>query len=211
MNLRRSIFPLVLAAAVFSATPSHAAVKPQIVDPKGDAVGLQGMHDIVSTTFEMTRTVKKVGKKSVVTPQSLVVTMKLVSAPSVAPGTYYGVVAGVTRCGAFELGARFTAFPTPGYNADATFSDCGTPDDTAGFTLTTFRMEPVLTIGSDSMKWTIPYKALPKKIRVGQVFFDLTAYTAPADPVSGISSHALTSIFGYDSALDIGRGDAARL
>lgn len=210
MRLRRSLAPLVLAAAVVGAATSHAAVQPQIVDPKGDAIGLQGMHDIVSTTFEITKTVKKVGKKTVATPKALVVTMKLGAAPSPAPGTHYGVVAS-TDCGAFGLGASIYALGGTSYKATGSFFECGPEEDVAGVILTTFRVAPVLTLGPDSITWMIPYKGLPKEITVGDQFFDLTAYTAPADPVFGIDTQTFTSIFGADTVLDLAKGESAKL
>lgn len=200
----------MLAAAVVGATTSHAAVKPQIVDVKGDAIGLQGMHDIVSTSFEITKTVQKVGKKTVTTPKALVVTMKLAGAPSPAPGSYYGVVA-ATDCGTFGLGASLYALGGTSYRASGSFFECGPEEDFAGVTLTTFRLAPVLSLGPDSVTWTIPYKGLPKQITVGDQFFDLTAYTAPADPVFGIDSQTFTSIFGADTVLDIAKGESAKL
>lgn len=210
MRIRRALVPLALLTAVATASTSSAAVAPQVVDPAGDAIGLQGMHDIVSVTYEVTGTVKRVGRKSVKTPKDLVVTLGLAGAPSIAPGTYYSVGA-VTDCGALDLAASFTALSAPAYSGSGSFFECGPEQDVAGVTITPFYLSPTVTLGPTSVVFTIPFKALPKEIALGDRWFDLSGYTTLNDPVIGVDSQSFTSIFGVDSVLDLARGEVATL
>jgi hypothetical protein len=210
MTLRRLVLPLVLAASLVAATSSQAAPAPQVTDPAGDAVGLQGMHDITSITYEVTGTVKKVGRKSVKTPKALVVTLGLAGAPSVAPGTYYAVGA-VTDCGALTMSASLTALSAPSYGGSGTFFECGPEQEVAGVVVTPFGVSPTITLGATSVVFTVPWKSLPKEIALGDSWFDLQGYTTLSDPVIGFDSQTFTSIFGVDTVLDLAKGEQAKL
>src|SRR5437588_4151279 len=112
---------LALAAVVAAAAtvmPAHAGtVKPQIVDPTGDANGVNGQpetaagpnpnistgpasyaaDDIVSVAFATNFVTKKVKRKTVKTPTSFTATLTLAAAPDPAH-SYYAVTATSAEC-----------------------------------------------------------------------------------------------------------------
>lgn len=220
MKLRLLAVPAAVAALTLVGTGAEAGrapVRPQIVDPAGDAVDKQGMHDITSASFVVTKTstrstrVVKGRKVTVVTetPKDLVVTLNLGAAAAAVPGTYYEVGA-ETACGTFSV----SLYNSPALGGDVergSFSECGPDNTIAGVTLNTFDLAPALTRGATSLTWTIAFKSLPKSIVLGKVWGVPYAYASPADPVFGIDSNTFTSIFGIDTALDVATGADFRL
>jgi hypothetical protein len=209
MRLRAAALPLLLVVSLVGAGTSSAAVAPQVVDPVGDAVGLQGMHDIASVTYAATSTTKRAGKRVVRTPKELVITLSLAGAPAPVPGTLYGVTA-VTDCGLLELTAAMTA-PGLAYGGSGSFFECGPPQEVAGVTVTPTYVSPRVTTTATAVVFTVPWSALPKEIGLGDEWFDLGAYTTLADPVIGFSAQTLTTALGVDAVLDQAEGERARL
>ena len=160
---------LAFAAAI----PSDAAApKPQIVDPKGDAVTAQPGHDYLSVLFGAT---KKLGKVSTVT-----VTVTLAGPPSKDPGILYRVFGDHSVCGGFQMSWSAGA----ALYQDQVYMNCGTTESTGGDGYyTIINVSP--KVKGNTMTWTLPIKALPKEMRSGTMS-NLQAWVTVAEPVMGI-------------------------
>jgi len=170
-----------LAGVSLAAVPGNAAPapKPQIIDPAGDANGVNDQDaglpvpsqstpadisaaDITSVTFATTFKKEKLDGKVVSKPSGFTVTMTLSAAPT-TPEIFYRVVAATAGCNQvfFEYGtdvvAGGSAVRCPGTvpTKDKTYSDA-----------------PAVIKGS-SITWALPLSAFP----VGTKFSALSAQT----------------------------------
>lgn len=114
------------------------------------------------------------------TPKDLVVTLTTAGAPVVQPGTAFQIGAD-TPCGTFFLFSYFSA-PDRGVAHSMQFANCGEPDPTGNDGVS---LEPVVKTTGNAISYTVPFRTLPKQIKLGSSFSALTAYTAVADPVVG--------------------------
>ena len=217
MKLRLLALPAALSALALighGADAAPAAVKPQVVDPAGDALTKQGGQDITAVTFEVTKTTtvttklvkgKKV-KVTTYTPKDFVVSLKLAAAPSVLPGlTYYTGVA--TPCGDLHFQTSFNALDA-GEGTTAYFAECGPDQDVAGIVINTFDVAPTVTKTADSIVYSMPFKSLPKEIKLGSSFDAPYAFVAATDPVFGFD----TVTFGDKAtAIDYAEGTGFKL
>lgn len=217
MKLRLLALPAVLSALALAAPSAlahdgHDNKAAQVKDAEGDARDKQGMHDITSASFVVTKTVSKStkvvkGKKVTVTtqtPKDLVVTLLLHDDATAVPGTYYEVGA-ETACGTFSV----SLYNSPALGGDVeggSFSECGPDNTLAGVTINTFDLSPALTRAGNKLTWSIPFKTLPKQIVLGKSWGSPYAYISPADPVFGIDTNTFTSIFGVDTTIDVATG-----
>lgn len=216
MKLRLLALPAALSvlALIGHGADAAPAVKPQVVDPAGDAVSKQGGQDITAVTFEVTKTAtvtsKKVKGKTVktttYTPKDFVVTLKLAGAPSVIPGiTYYTGVN--TACGDLHFQTSFNVIDA-GEGTTAYFAECGPDQDVAGIVINTFDVSPTVTKTADSIVYSMPFKTLPKEIKLGSGFDAPYAFVAATDPVFGFD----TVTFGDKStAIDYAEGAGFKL
>lgn len=220
MKLRLLAAPAVLSVLALSATTAvahegHANKRAQVKDVAGDALDKQGMHDIVGVTFGVTKTVTKTtkvvrGKRvttTTSTPKDFVVTLDLDGDPLVTPGVTYYI--GVdTPCGALHFQTRFSTIEA-GEGTSAYFMECGPEDLTVpSVPLYTYYLEPTVTKGEHKITYTVPFRAMPKQIKVGSMFGDPFAFTAATDPVFGFD----TVTFGDKStAIDYASGGSFKL
>lgn len=175
MKLRAIALASVIAGVALAAQ-GHAAVAPQIIDPKGDALGSQATYDVVSTTYSTVGT----GKGRTYKPTKLIVTLELAAPASTQAGSTYSVNATVAGCGYFNL--SYTPGATLGEGS--LFTECGSPEDETGSTSTLIPLAP--KAAGNTITWNIGIKALPKPIKPGSMFSDLVAFTAFNEPVFGI-------------------------
>jgi hypothetical protein len=172
-----------VAAAIF---PAHAGtVKPLIVDPSGDANGINSQPgalgpggpnpnlatgpasyasaDIVGVSFVNNFTTKKVKHKTVKTPVSFTVTMTLAAAPDPSQ-TYYNVGAVTASC---PDGVTFEFSAQPSVLA---YDDVTCLDASAN-TFTDYPAQAAVVKGN-TISWTVMDGGFP----AGAVLTDLTAY-----------------------------------
>lgn len=198
--------PLALTAcavAVALAAPSSAAPapKPQIVDPKGDSLGPDAGLDIVSGTFSTkgtTSTTKVRGKKvTTYTPTDLVVAIQTAGPITKQAGTTLHVGADIEGCGDFAL--TYSPDTTIGGDYSSGFVSClADPDDPAD-TSSVIAVSP--KVAGNVITWTIKLRTFGKAVGVGTAFNELEAYTAPAEPVTGIiDTGSLAGPAVFDSA-----------
>jgi len=187
----RLISAAAVAGIAVAAAPGFAAKapKPQIVDPAGDANGVndQGTGepvpssatpaddlaaDITSVAFASTFKVKKVKGKTVKVPTGFTVTMKLGAAP--APETFYRVTVVVPSC-------------------DDLFLEYGTDVATGGTAMRcpalpggdeTDYTIPDAVVKANTIVWTVPVAALPAGTTLSSLHaetrFNPALITAPA-------------------------------
>jgi len=190
---------LVAAAAVagiaVAATPGFAAKapKPQIMDPAGDANGVndQGTGgqvpstttpaddsaaDITSVTFASTFKIKKVKGKKVKVPTGFTATMKLGAAP--VPETFYRITTSIPSC-------------------DSLFIEYGTDVATGGTAMRcpalpggdeTDYTIPNAVVKANTIVWTVPVAALSAGTTLSALHAETRAnpaiITAPAIDIS---------------------------
>jgi hypothetical protein len=171
----RAAYLAVLATALGVAVPAHAGtVTPQIIDPTGDANGLndQGVFatappgfpentptspaslsaaDITSVSFVNTFVTKRVHGKKTRVPTGFVVTMTL-AAPPTTPGLFYRVAGATHGCDSlyFEYSTAPTD-PQPG-SARCAAVPPQTNRDIA--------VKHVAVVGN-SIVWTVPVTSIP--------------------------------------------------
>ena len=183
----RSLPVLAALTAVALIAPGDAAApKPEVVDVVGDANGInnQGVtalpdqnvstgpaqaaaFDITSIDFATTRT--KVGRKLVATGYTATMTL---SAAPVTSGALYRVRAVAPGCSTFWL--QWNTAPTGTtttlrHNCVPSGSPTGAVSDTVSVPL-----KAVVVKGS-TITWTVPFKSLPKGVKVGSSLTDLGA------------------------------------
>lgn len=169
MKLRRSAAVVAVAALALAAPGSYANVKPQIVDPAGDAQLGQANYDIKSVTYE-------VAKKT-----DLQVTLEVAGAGKVEPGYSYQLTA-ETGCGFMYIFVYWRA-ASGGERSRVQFAECG-PETPTGRTLV---LEHKFSINGSKLVWAMPLKSLPKELLLGS-WDEPTAYTALTEPTSGYTT-----------------------
>jgi hypothetical protein len=165
---------VALCSLGFSAS-SHAAVKPQIVDAKGDAVGGVSGTDIHSVLFQS----KRKGKGG-----SLIITLTLDAPANRTPGVLYRVFGKQNRCGSFQLSSAATLALI---EQNQVYMTCGEPDATTGSPSTIINVTPE-TVGN-KLIWTVGIRELPDEMQSGTMS-ELQAFVTPAEPVFGIINTA---------------------
>jgi hypothetical protein len=171
----RRLLALTAACSVVLATSSHAAAKPQIVDPKGDAVGGVSGTDIQSVLFQS----KRKGKGG-----TLTITLTLDAPANRTPGVLYRVFGNQSRCGGFQFSSAATLALI---EQNQVYMSCGEPDATTGTPSTIINVTPD-TVGN-KLIWTVGIRELPDEMQSGTMT-DLQAFVTPAEPVFGIINTA---------------------
>lgn len=179
----------LLTALAAVAVPSHAAApKPQVVDAKGDAIGMQAGTDIVSALFTQT---KQAGK-----PVGFTVALTLAGPPSTMEGLNFLLTAETTTCGSF--GINWSPNTALG-SRDQITMPCGEVDGTTGEPYTIINVAPVTK--GNTLTWTFKRKMFPKELRQGDTFTDLTVAVQQNEPVTGILGPSVfTTVADYDGA-----------
>ena len=188
--MRRVVAAAAVALSCVLSATATAKTAPQIVDAKGDALGMQAGTDIESVTFELTR----LGR----TVNGFTVTMKLDGPPVRQPGVLYRVYGEHDGCGSFQMSSAATLALV---EQNQVLFSCGSSPDEFGSTSTIINVTPK-TVGS-SLVWTFKLKMLPKEARSGEMS-GLEAFVTLADPVTGILNAA---DFVPQSAIDHAVGD----
>jgi hypothetical protein len=185
---RRPLLALVAAAVALTALPGHAATKPQVTDPKGDAVGMQAGTDIVSVLFSTTGT----GKGRSYKPTRFLVTMTLAGPAISQPGLTYEVDAMTKECGllnfTLEQGSPYsTAF---GVNGWAGWGSCTTGTAADGIELIQAK------VAGNTITWSWGLKAIPKPLKIGSVFSNFEARVDPTNPALPLPSSETRTALG---------------
>lgn len=159
---------LTAALAFAAAGPADAAPKPQITDATGDARPTGGSGaDVVSALFSTAGTTAKLGKKTVYTPNKLVVTVTYAGA--VPSGANVAQVVQFDAPGCTDV--YLESFDTGIWGS----ADCLEDD----FAFTVKKSGKTVT-------FTLPFKVLgTKHLKRGATLTSLRTYTAHADPVFG--------------------------
>ncbi len=168
----------VLLAACTAALPAHAgAPKPQITDKTGDekVPNAPGM-DIVSATFSTAGTTARVGKRTVYTPTTLVVTVAYAGPVAADPYVTHTVLFTVPGCGE----AYLEVFGGGTYGV----ADCLSDE----FAFTT-------AVSGATLTYRLPFASIGKQyLKAGAALTDLVVYSALGDPVEGFETEELSSI-----------------
>ncbi|HEX8004093.1 MAG TPA: hypothetical protein VF519_15500 [Mycobacteriales bacterium] len=195
--MRRAILlaGLVAATAATSATPSTAAApKPQISDPKGDAIGAQPGADLVSVTYATTG----VGSGRRYVPKKLVVTMTMAGDVITQPGLTYEVEAMTSACDLVTFSAQQGSpySSVTGVNGWAEWGSCaGAGGDIELITV---------KAAGNTLTWSFPLKMIPKDLTVGTTFSDFAARIDPTNPAIPFPSSQTRTKLGL---VDAGAGD----
>jgi hypothetical protein len=185
--MRVRVLALAAAAAVTAAVmPAHAGtVKPQIVDPTGDANGVNGQpetvggpnpnvssgpasyaaDDIVAVSFATNFVTKKVKRKTVKTPTGFTATLTLAGAPDLSY-SYYAVRATTATCPdgiTFEYSKERSPF---GFDDVTCFAASG-----ASGSFNDYPATPAAVKGN-TISWTVPLSGM----KAGTVLKDLSAF-----------------------------------
>jgi hypothetical protein len=182
-----------------SAAPQPVVSGPKtlvVTDPAGDAKSTQASTDITSLKLTTTgkTTSKKVKGKTVTTyaPDTLVVTMNLVSAPSSLPVTNFQIDAKTGDCGSMSLYYDGQNLASGGYVS------CGSPADPAtGSTATYLKDGPV--VSGRSIVWTMPLSSLPAEMKAGSSITALHGFVSISEPFSGIGPSNASSAADVDA------------
>jgi hypothetical protein len=189
---RRPALLLLPLLALAPATPSHAAApKPQVVDPKGDAVGAQPGTDLVSVLYATTGT--GTGRRYV--PKKLLVTMTMAGDVVTEPGLTYEIQAETVPCGTVtftaEQGSPYSS--VTGVNGWADWGTCTVPGSDGA--PTSVELLPVEVSGK-TLQWKFSLKLIPKELKVGTTFTDFEARVDPTNPVIPFPSNATGTTLG---------------
>lgn len=170
------------AAAALAATamPGHAA-GPQIAGDGGD-VPVASL-DIVSAQFATKGVTSKVGRKTVYTPKSLVVTVTYSGAPDELPANAQFVGFTLPGCGSILM-QRFDGNGTWGV------AECQEPGD----------LTYDVAVRGNAVVFTLPFNAIGKQFKKGSVLSDLRVLTSVADPVVGYGPVDVDEALAVDSA-----------
>lgn len=184
---RRALLLATLLAAV-TVAPSLAAPAPQIVDPKGDAVGAQPGADLVSVTFSTTGT----GAGRGYVAKKLLVTMTLAGDVLAQPVLTYEVTAQTGTCGEVEFTAEFGSPYSQVVSVDgwSSWGDCVAPGDDDNVALMK------VAVKGNTITWSFPIKTIPKELKLGTVFSDFEARIDPTNPVVPFPSRATQTRLG---------------
>ena len=194
MSARRALAGAVAALALLATSGHAAAPTPQIVDPKGDALGMQAGTDVESVLFAPTRTGSKV--------TGFTVTMTLGAPPVREPGVLYRVYGAHSACGSFQMSSATTLALV---EQNQVYMTCGTtPSETGDGSFYTIINVSPKTVGN-TLVWTFKRKMFPKEMQAGTMS-ELEAFVTLADPVMGILNAA---DFVPQSAIDHAVGTAS--
>ena len=171
MSVRRALAGAAAALALVATSGHAAGPVPQVVDPKGDALGMQAGTDIESVTFAATKSAGRVN--------GFTVTMTLGAPPVVQPGVIYRVFGQQSACGDFKMSWAKTVSLI---DQDQVTMTCGAPG-TSGDPYTIINVAPKV-VGS-SLVWTFKLKMFPKEMQAGTMS-ELAAFVSVADPVTGV-------------------------
>ena len=177
MKRTRLAAVLIAVLALLSAGPARASAF-SYTDAEGDALDARASMDIVSVTYDI-RQVNKAG------PPSLVVEMEL-AAPPEGQLVSYETRAEAEGCGYFTSSfAPGTAWSAATGSAPASyFMECGSPEDSTGSTATL--IDAQFRIDGNTLRWAVALDSIPKELRGGTTFTEMSAYTQVAEPVMGI-------------------------
>jgi hypothetical protein len=169
-----------LAALAATALPGQAA-GPQISGDGGD-MPVPNL-DIVSAQFATKGTTTKVGRKTVYTPKSLVVTVTYSGAPDALPVASQYVAFTLSSCGAVLMQR---------YDANGTYgtAEC-LGDETLAF--------DAVATGS-TVVFTLPFNVIGKQFKRGSTLTDLRTLTGVAEPVVGLGPVDVLEELSADSA-----------
>lgn len=185
--MTRRLLAALALTSVAVATAASGAAAPQVVDAKGDNIGMRAGTDVHSVLFE-----KKMKGKKVT---AVVVTLTLDAPADRTPGVLYRVFGTQNKCGSFQLSSAATAALI---EQNQVYMACGEADPTTGSTSTIINVTPD-TVGN-KLVWTVGINELPTEMTSG-VMSDLQAFVTPADPVFGIFNTAdEVSAVAFDTA-----------
>jgi hypothetical protein len=190
---RRLLVTPVLASLALLLPSAHAASTALVIsDATGDA-NFSGLHgqslpaglpgfDIASVTFDTTKaiTYKIVKKKKVkvVTPTGLQITLTMTAAPSTVPGSSYGVTADHSLCGALRLQIYYSESGAQTYGD---LASCGSNTDPTSTNPEQAVVAFTPKVDGNKLVITVPFKTLPKQVKVGTLIDNITAYTSTAE------------------------------
>lgn len=185
--VKRTLLAVCLLAATAVALPAGAAPKPQVVDPKGDALDRSTAHDVVSVLFTRTKTASGAGFQ---------VQLTLAGPQSSVPGVNYAISARTEECGEFTIN---WAPGGPVIKRSQVTMPCGEPSETTGDPYTILNVPP--TVKGNVLTWKFKRKMFPKELQDGEVFSDLAVNVQQNDPLTSIlGPSAFTSLADYDVA-----------
>ena len=179
MRLRLAVLTASAALAA-TALPGQAA-GPQISGDGGD-VPVPNL-DIVSAQFATKGTTTRVGKKTVYTPKSLVVTVTYSAAPDGLPVASQFVGFTLPGCGAILM-QRYDGNGTWGV------AECQEAGDLAYD----------VAVSGNAVVFTLPFNAIGKQFKKGSVLTDLRVLTSVSDPVVGYGPVDVDEALAVDSA-----------
>lgn len=187
---RRSVLLIAAIVAATATTSSDAAPKPQLTDPKGDAVGGQAGTDIVSVTYATTGT----GSGRAYVPKKFTVTMVLAGDVITQPGLTYEIDALTDNCGEVTFSAQNGSpySQITGVNGWADWGSCTKPGTDGPSAL---ELIPVAVKGN-TLVWSFPMKSLPENLERGTLFSDFEARVDPTNPVLPLQSSTTGSALG---------------
>lgn len=171
----RGVVTAAAAAAAILGTPAHAAPRPQVVDPVGDAnggtywardpdsvtpAGSQSYADVTALRFATTKTMRPGSRGAATRVAGFTVAMTLDAAPTPpadATGIYRVFAFGPKCVVGFEHYTR--PLPDAAQPRTAVF-------DTCGGALRRTSLRPPAVSGA-TMTWAIPLTALPRDTEIG--------------------------------------------
>ncbi|HEV2890501.1 MAG TPA: hypothetical protein VGX28_09000 [Frankiaceae bacterium] len=180
---RRALLLAAFLAAVTALPSSAAAPKPQVTDPKGDALGAQPGADLASVTFATTGT----GSGRAYVAKKLVVTMAMAGDVITTPGLTYEISTETSSCGRVTLSAQQGSpySQVTHLNGWADWGDCmSRADATSNVELLT------AAVKGNTITWSFSLKMLPKELAVRTSFTTFEARIDPTNPVIPFPSSA---------------------
>lgn len=174
--MTRRLLAALALTSVAVATAASGASAPQVVDAKGDNIGMRAGTDISSVLFEKKMKGKKVS--------ALIITLTLDAPADRTPGVLYRVFGTQNKCGSFQLSSAATLALI---EQNQVYMTCGEPDPTTGSNSTIINVTPETQ--GNKLVWTISTNELPEEMKSG-VMSDLGAFVTPAEPVFGIINTA---------------------
>lgn len=184
--MRLPLAATAIAAALALGAPATAAPTPQITDATADQKPVAGAgYDVVSALFGTSGTTTRIKRKTVYTPNKLVVTV-----------TYAGPVAAddyTTQVVEFDAPACENVYLQLYSAGTTTFgsSDC-TGEESFDFTT---------KVAGNTIQFILPFNLLGSgKLAKGTTLTDLRTYTAYGDPVFGLEAGLVHAALTIDDA-----------
>ncbi|HEV2889464.1 MAG TPA: hypothetical protein VGX28_03740 [Frankiaceae bacterium] len=186
---RPRLLAAVAAATALLAPSAYASPnRPQITDPKGDAVTGAAELDIVSARWSTS------GRGN---DKALVATMTLAAPPKDGVPYTYELSSVVRDCGVvwFRYTPGALLMTLGGTVPGEVWAECA--DEVYDSVIT-------LTVTGSTITWSIPVDVLPPQITTGSLFYDFAALADAGEPayghsVAGIADQALDDAFGDGS------------